>query len=54
MNEKAAHDLLGPLARAKTIAKLLQKENPEGQWLPDLLEALEELDEKIRALSSSS
>jgi hypothetical protein len=54
MNEKIVHDLRAPLARAKTITKLLLKKNQEEEWLPELLAALEELDKKISELSSSS
>lgn len=42
-NEKILHDLMAPLARAKTIAKLMQEENPEEEHLPILLDALEDL-----------
>lgn len=45
---KLLHDLRAPLARAKTIAKLL-KNAPEcaEELLPELLTALEELDQKL-------
>lgn len=50
-----AHDLRSPLARAKTIAKLLaeaaEAERPELQRM--LLAALEDLDKKIGDLSES-
>lgn len=51
---KLAHDLRSPLARAKTIAKLLAEasegERPELQKM--LLSALEEMDKKIAELNS--
>ena len=47
-----AHDLRAPLARAKTLAKLLreasEQERPELQKL--LLQALDDLDKKIGEL----
>lgn len=51
MNEdkaKLLHDLRAPLARAKTIAKLLKQAPGSAEELvPELLDALEELDQKL-------
>lgn len=45
---KLLHDVRAPLARAKTIAKLLQQSTDGAEeLLPELLKALEELDEML-------
>jgi hypothetical protein len=52
---KLAHDLRSPLARAKTLAKLLletRAETERAELQRMLLEALEELDAKIGELGS--
>ncbi len=43
------HDLRSPLARAKTVAKLLQDASPKERedYLRLLLEALEEMDKRL-------
>lgn len=52
--EKLFHDLRAPLARAKTITKILLDENPEDEeYLPELLRSLEELDQKLSELKIS-
>ncbi len=46
---KFLHDLRAPLARARTYAKLLAEEaNDESGLLPALLQALEDLEARIR------
>ena len=55
--EKLAHDLRAPLARAKTMAKLLREsgESAEREEYSSLLEeALAELESRLRALEENS
>jgi hypothetical protein len=49
---KTLHDLRAPLAKAKTLAKLMKEGEPEElqEQLPSLLKYLEELDQKIKEL----
>lgn len=49
----AIHDLRSPLARAKTLAKLLRDASPEDkeECVRQLLLALEQMDERLTALS---
>jgi len=48
------HDLRSPLARAKTVAKLLDEASPEerADYLRMLLSALEEMDQRMKALEA--
>jgi signal transduction histidine kinase len=54
--KRIIHDLRSPLARAKTLAKLLQEASPgeREECLRLLLEALEELEERLSEIQSSS
>lgn len=53
-HERLVHDLRAPLARAKTIAKLLHESDRDNEWVTELIAALEELDGKILALLHQS
>jgi len=54
--ENLLHDLRSPLARAKTVAKLLAEASPEErvEYIRMLLDDLEELDRRIDSLQASS
>lgn len=52
--EKIFHDLRAPLARAKTITKLLMEDNPlDQEYLPVLLASLEAVDSEMSKLQNS-
>ena len=48
--EQLLHDVRAPLAKAKTIAKLLLEGLDDEELLPTLLQSLEELDEILKKL----
>lgn len=51
--EKIIHDLRTPLARAKTITKILIEENPNDQeYFPILIASLEEMEKEIQRLQT--
>lgn len=50
--DSVIHDLRTPLAKAKTITKLLIEET-ENEYLPILLKSLEEIDEEISKLKNN-
>ena len=51
--EKIVHDLRAPLARAKTITKILLEENvADKEYLPILIQSLEELEAEIVRLAT--
>jgi len=43
------HDLRSPLARARTYGKLLLEENRNSELVTELLRALDELEDRLRA-----
>ena len=49
------HDLRSPLARAKTVAKLLDEATPgeRADYICMLLAALEEMDQRMKALEAN-
>lgn len=53
-SEKIFHDLRTPLARAKTITKILLDDHPnDKEYLPELLNSLEELDRELKKLEKN-
>lgn len=51
--EKIIHDLRTPLARAKTITKILLEEYPnDKEYMPILIESLEEMEKEIQRLQT--
>ena len=49
------HDLRAPLAKAKTLAKLMKEGEPEElqEQLPSLLKYLEEMDQQLKELAKN-
>lgn len=50
------HDLRAPLAKAKTLVKLMKEGEPEElqEQLPTVLKYLEEIDQKLKELEHKS
>lgn len=48
MIARLIHDLRAPLARARTLVKLLQAGEPLDKYLPTLAETLAEMDQEFQ------
>ena len=50
--DKWMHDLMAPVARAQSLVKLIQSGSDPKEIMPEILEALDEVEAEIKALKN--